>query len=176
MSELALRQRVCEFWSANSDKGKHFTVKHFVDEGCRRSTIYSLLAKLDNGEDVSRKPGSGGHNKKLSQAQRASIGRWLKNKRGVSLRREAKKYGVSEATMRNVMRERGLHCCKRMKAPQYTDDQEKRAKVRAGKLLRLLGQRKILMDDEAYFKLKCDYLPGNDHYFTSSAHMTPLRM
>lgn len=173
MTELAVRQRVCEFWRKNSGRGKLFTVSHFVSEGYHRSTIYALLTKFEKDSDMSRKPGSGGHNKKLSTAQRASIGRWLKDKRGVSLRQEAKKYGVSHQTMCNIMRERGLKCYKRTKAPQYTADQEYRAKVRAGKLHRILGDKKIIMDDEAYFKLKCDYLPGNDHYFASSVESAP---
>ena len=71
---------------------------------------------------MSRKPGSGGHNTKLSSAQRASIGRWLKDKLDVSLGQEAKKYGVSHQTMSNIMRERGLKCYKRTKAPQNTAD------------------------------------------------------
>ena len=29
------------------------------------------------------------------------------------------------------------------------------------------------MDDESYFQLKCDYLPGSDHYFTSEKSTTP---
>ena len=29
------------------------------------------------------------------------------------------------------------------------------------------------MDDGSYFQLKCDYLPGNDHYFTSDKSTTP---
>jgi transposase len=158
MAEQELRERVGEFWKKNSMRGKIFTINHFVSEGCARSTLYSILTRLAKSQDVSRKPGSGGHNKKLSNAQRASIGRWLNNRPGVSLRQEARKYGVCTTTMHNIIHERGLECRKRRKAPQYTEDQEKRAKVRAGKLLRVLGERKIIMDDESYFKLKCDYL------------------
>jgi hypothetical protein len=75
--------------------------------------------------------------------------------------------------MSNVMREQGLKCHKRTKAPQYTEEQEQRAKFRSGKLLRNLSDKKILMDDETYFKLKCDYIPGNDHYFTSDVASAP---
>lgn len=173
MTEQLLRDRVGGFWKVHYEKGKNFTVKHFLQEGVARSTIYSLLKKLEDTQELVRKPGSGGHNKKLTNAQRASICRWLSNKRGVSLRQEAKKYKVSEKTMRNVLNERGLKCRKRIKAPQYTPEQDRTAKLRAGKLLEVLRGKKILMDDEAYFKLKCDYLPGNDHFFTSDVLATP---
>ena len=33
--------------------------------------------------------------------------------------------------------------------------------------------RKILVDDESYFKLKSDFLPGNDHFFTKVIENTP---
>ena len=138
MSERQLRERVREFFNIHNDKGKQFIVKHFMDEGIPRSTIYSLLKKLENHQDVSRKPGSGGHNKKLTNRQRSGICRSVANRRGVSLRRKAKKYGVSEKTMRNVIKEGGLKCRKRIKAPQYILEQERRAKVRAGKLLEVL--------------------------------------
>jgi len=74
--------------------------------------------------------------------------------------------------MRNIVRERGIQCRKRTKAPQYTAEQECRAKLRAGILCDVLREKKILMDDESYFKLKCDYLPGNDHFFTSNINAT----
>jgi hypothetical protein len=82
MNERQLHERVGAFWERNYAAGKTFTVNHFVSEGCKRRTIYALLAKLEKGQDIIRKSGSGGHNKKLTNAQRASIGRWLKNKKG----------------------------------------------------------------------------------------------
>jgi len=73
MKEQQLRDRVCGFWSIHRDKGQNLTVKHFVDEGFARSTIYSLFKKLKMNQDVSRQPGSGSHNKKLTNAQRGGM-------------------------------------------------------------------------------------------------------
>jgi transposase len=174
MKEQLLRDRIGEFWRKHSHKGKYFTAAHFILEGVAKSTIYSILQKLESTQDLKRKQGSGGHNKKLTKAHRASICRWISNKRGTSLRQKAKKYNVNEKTLRNVLKERGVKCYKRIKAPQYTPEQEGRAKTRAGKLLQVLKEKKILMDDEAYFKLKGDYLPGNDHFFTSDIDATPF--
>jgi hypothetical protein len=66
-----------------------------------------------------------------------------------------------------------LQCRERVKAPQYTSKQEETNIERAPKLLRVLRGKKLLMDDESYFKLKCDYLPGNDHIYTSDIHTAP---
>lgn len=43
-----LRMRICQFRNSHMDKPKVFTVKHFADEGIPRSTIYSILGRLDN--------------------------------------------------------------------------------------------------------------------------------
>jgi transposase len=173
MAEQLQRERISNFYLHHLDKGKSYTVRHFLCEGIARSTTYEILKKLETRKDISRKPGSGGINRKLSNSQRAAIGRWLNNRRGVSLRREAKKYGVAEKTMRRIVRTQGLKCRKRIKAPQYTAQQQETIKEKAQKLLRVLRGKKILMDDESYFKLKCDYLPGNDHIYTSDLSTAP---
>ena len=76
--------------------------------------------------------------------------------------------------VRNVLREKGIKCYKRSKAPMCTSQQEMRARQRAGKLLQLLRSKVIIMDDECYFKLKGDFLPGNDHFYSKDKSQTPL--
>jgi transposase len=173
MTEFTTRKRISDFWQQHSSKGKPFTVHHFLHEGISRSTIYEVLRKVEERGDMTRMPGSGGHNKRLSNSQRGAIARWLENKKGVSLRQQAKKYGVSDWTIRNVIHERGLCCYKRQKAPQYTTEQLQATKTKAGKLLPVLRNKKIIMDDETYFRLKCDYIPGNDHFYTSDVNAAP---
>lgn len=173
MSELSVRENVCAFWEQHSTKGKQFTVRHFLLEGIARSTIYEVIRKIEERNSITRMPGSGGHNKKLSNSQRGAIARWISNKKGVSLRQQARKYGVSAMTIRKVIHEKGLKCYKRKKAPQYSCDQEETVKTRARKLLRVLANKKILMDDESYFRLKCDYIPGNDHFYSSNIGAAP---
>ena len=55
----------------------------------------------------------------------------------------------------------------------YTPEQEKRSRKNSQKLLQVFDNKKIIMNDKSYFKLKCDYLPGNDHFFTSYILTTP---
>ena len=55
----------------------------------------------------------------------------------------------------------------------YTPEQEKRSRKNSQKLLQVFDNKKIIMDDESYFNLKCDYLHGNDHFFTSDISKTP---
>jgi DNA-binding transcriptional regulator YhcF (GntR family) len=117
--------------------------------------------------------GSGGLNKKISKASRAAIVRNNLNKMGVSLRQLAKKNRVAPSTMSRIFKERGVVCYKRQKAPMYTEDQIERVKRNAKKLVSTLAGKTILMDDESYFKLKSDFIPGNDHYFTMDKTSAP---
>ena len=73
---------------------------------------------------------------------------------------------LRKKTIRNILKKNKLKCYKKIKAPMYDGDQENRVIVNCGKLLQVFKDKKIIMDDESYFQLKCDYLPGNDHYFT----------
>jgi transposase len=82
MAEQLQRERISQFYLRHLNKGKPYTVQHFLSEGIPRSTTYEVIKKLEERNDLSRKPGSGGANKKLSNSQRAAIGRWLTNKRG----------------------------------------------------------------------------------------------
>lgn len=54
-----IRNRICQFRKKHSNKPKIFTVKHFLDEGVLKSTIYRVLdCALDN-LDPTRKKGIG---------------------------------------------------------------------------------------------------------------------
>jgi transposase len=172
MKQQLLRDSVARFWDMHSAKGKSFTVKHFLLEGHPRPTIYRILSTYMKRGHVLRESGSGGSNKVLTNSQRGAIARWCVDRKGVSMRQQANKYEVDEKTIRNILREKGIKCYRRSKAPLYSDEQENRTRQRAGKLLQLLRNKVIIMDDECYFKLKGDFLPGNDHFYSKDKSQT----
>ena len=45
-------------------KEKSFTYKHFQKMGISKTTLYRVMEKLDKGDSISRKPGSGRKAKK----------------------------------------------------------------------------------------------------------------
>ena len=59
MENNTLKKRVYWFYEKNKEKGKTFTVKHFVAEGYSRSLIYQYIKISDNGLSSDRKIGSG---------------------------------------------------------------------------------------------------------------------
>jgi DNA-binding transcriptional regulator YhcF (GntR family) len=92
----------------------------------------------------------------MSKASRAAIIRHNVDKVGVSLRQLAKKNCVAPSSMSRMFKNSGVVCLRRQKAPLYTEDQIKRIKQNAKKLAATFQERKILIDDESYFKLKSD--------------------
>ncbi|KAL4500889.1 hypothetical protein ABPG72_020123 [Tetrahymena utriculariae] len=63
--EEALRQRVYKFYQNHKEKGKVYTVKHFMDEGEKRSTIYDIISREQSGLGAQRVIGSGRIAKKI---------------------------------------------------------------------------------------------------------------
>ena len=59
---LTLQQRrdvIGQFYKANIDQGKSYTVKHFLKMGVPRATIYRACASMERNYTTKRKPGSG---------------------------------------------------------------------------------------------------------------------
>ena len=62
-----LRKRICQIRNSHLEKRKIFTVKHFLDEGASKATIYRALERVDNNLGYQSKKGSGPKAKKNRQ-------------------------------------------------------------------------------------------------------------
>lgn len=179
MNSLNQQQRrdlILDFYKRHEEKGKPFTVQHFAIAGIPRSTVYNILCTASKRGTTARRRGSGGHNKKLSNASRAAIVRNNVDKCGISLRRLARKHNVNPSTMSRIFQSKGVMCHHRQRAPLYTDEQLERVKRNSKKLVQTFKGVTVVMDDETYFKLKNDFLPGNDHFFTRDINCTPSQV
>ena len=104
--KLGDRNRIiAEFYEANIEHGKAFTVQHFMaNHGLKRTAIYDALKRIDTIRaggragrretlDRRRQPGSG-RPRKLSNRQASNLLRALENKKGASTKTQARRYGV----------------------------------------------------------------------------------
>jgi hypothetical protein len=162
-----------DFYRHHQEKPRSFTVNHFFQQGIPRRTTYGILKTLSERGSVTRRRGNGGWNCKLSKGSCGAIIRHNVDKRGVSQRRLASKFKVHQSTICRMFQRAGIKSYKREKAPLYTDEQFARVKRNSGILARKLHGKMVLVDDESYFKLKSDYIPGNNHYFTRDKSTTP---
>ena len=59
MDEETFRKRVYQFFEESKPKGKSFTVKHFEAEGYKRSSLYQIIKRSEDGISAERKVGFG---------------------------------------------------------------------------------------------------------------------
>lgn len=111
----------------------------------------------------------------MSRATTTKLLASAKNKVGVSQRRLARKYHVSQSTVHRILKKNNIRLHKRQRAPKYTAKQlEKIPKFcRALRLKYFARDTFIVMDDEKYFTFAHHELSENDHYYTDDVESTP---
>ena len=112
--------------------------------------------------------------KDLRPTSEASV-KSVNNKSGISQRKRARKFSVSQSTVSRTLKNRTeVKILRRKTAPKYSnDDQERRAQLRSLSVYRLLQPDvQILMDDEKYFSFSGD-IASNRSYYTIDPSTAP---
>ena len=93
------------------------------------------------------------------------------NKLGVPTRRLARKFEISPAYVRKILKKAGVVYRKRKRVPCLTEKQEKTQAQRLKKLARQLTsaarERDVVMDDECYSTFADDNAPRNKGLYVS---------
>jgi hypothetical protein len=85
-----LCSRLYAFYENHKYKGKTFIWQHFKAEGAKKATIYRLMRRIDAGETLIRKKGTGKKPIYDTPKKRAQVSRKFNHSRSVSLRKQAK--------------------------------------------------------------------------------------
>ena len=180
MDELSEQQRqdlVVNFYEDHRDEGKSFTCRHFQAMRMSKRTVYSILARYEERGDTIRKKGSGRPAAKMTQAAQKRLVKAAADKKAVSTRKLARKFGVDHSYISKVLRKNKCKYYKRSNVPQTTPQQEAKQKTRCRKLSRDFLPAKsstaVVMDDESYFPFKHDQIPGNVGFYTMNKENTP---
>ena len=149
-------------------------VKHFEMEGFARRTIYNTLNRLESGGDIKNKKKTG-RPTSLTAARRSRLKKLTNHRKGVSQRRLARKFEVSQSTICRQLKKIKISCRKREKTPKYTEKQQQKAKILCSKLSNFLHRNKVslILDDEKYFTFSGSNMPGNDNYYTNDIQKCP---
>ncbi len=100
MEELTQKQRhslVVNFHKKNAEKGKVFTVNHFLAMGMKRPTIFRILDRFETRGDVKRPLGSGRKPWKMTKSKRLQLKNHFNHHAGRSQRKWARNHGVSQS-------------------------------------------------------------------------------
>uniref|UniRef100_A0A914DRN3 Transposase n=1 Tax=Acrobeloides nanus TaxID=290746 RepID=A0A914DRN3_9BILA len=155
------------------DRGKSYTLKHFMAEGVPRSTIYGILQRFHDKLPASRKSGSGRPPSKLPPRKLAALRHLFDHKDGISQRQAARKLNCGLMTVNDALKKLNIKARKKKRIPQRTAKQISDAKRLCGRLYRKFSKRCWIIDDESYFTLTHSTINGNNTFYTSNIADTP---
>ena len=87
VSEQTQREIVLQIHSENEGSSKSFIVKLCMLAGIKRSTAYAILLRIETGQPIQRKPGSGPKSANLTPKVKQALKRRTAGKVAVSFRR-----------------------------------------------------------------------------------------
>lgn len=177
LNESQRRKLVVQFYEKHESSGKAFAVRHFVEMGMSRSSVYHILRSFEERKTVERKAGSGKVPAKLPTTVRKRLVRAAADRNGVTQRKLASKFGVSQPYVCKVLQEEGLKHHKKEKAPHWTPELDIRQRRCCRKLSRDFcppsSTVEIIVDDESYFPFENHSVPSNAGYYSADKENTP---
>ncbi|PAA78453.1 hypothetical protein BOX15_Mlig014997g1 [Macrostomum lignano] len=181
LNEEQRRRLVVQYTTEHPGQSNHAIAKYFAEVGVARSTVYAILNRYEEGgeESVLRSAGSGCHRTEL-KVTNAEVKNIVKDaQRGLSQREIARKFDISQAYVGKILQENGLKAYKKEKVPAVTDQQRERQQVRVGRLYRTIldgrgGDLDLVIDDESYFHMSSQTIPGNSFYYATARGDAPV--
>jgi hypothetical protein len=180
LNEYQKRQLIGQFYEKNREKGKPFTVRHFIEMGLKKRSIYSIISRIENKVSLKRSIGSGRKAVKMNHKRIESLINSFDGKKGISQRKQALKYKISQPYVSKILGWAGVKYYKRGNKPKTSPEQDIKIKKRLNLLsktkFRPSNGLKIVMDDESYFSLSGENMPGNDGYYSSNKSTTDIEV
>ena len=97
------------------EKGKPYTITHFVAMRIPRRTIYRIIEVMERTWSTEGVAGSGPPASKLPHAAKKRMAKATSNKVGITARKLCRKYGVASSFVTKVLKKEGVKCYKGQK-------------------------------------------------------------
>lgn len=167
----AFRLVVQKFMRKNKHLKRSEIIRHFVQLGEARSTMYSVLNKLTLDRSVKERARTG-RPSTWTIKRRYQLKRLTNNRCDVSQRKLASKFDVDKSTICRQLKKMSISFRKREKTPKYTNKQAKKSRILSRKLRQKINSTKpeIVMDDEKYFTFASLHHKG---YYTNDKNSCP---
>lgn len=149
-------------------------VKQFVAIGCSRSSVYRWAKSA-------LQPRVGGRNKGRAYPARIAtkgniqkLKRYFNHKSGRSQRSFARRLRCSQGYVSRMLKKHtDIQCYKKTKRPLMTDKQRAVARPKCRAMYDRYKKTDFVIDDESYFLLSHNDLPGNDRFYSNDRNDTP---
>ena len=154
---------VVQFYTNFAKFSKALTVKHFLPMGEKANTIYKILERYDRTGSPDFKPKTGRKRTVATPAVTRKVVRKLKNSNR-SERETARELQIPKSTVHLIKKREGLRTGKCVKAPKMSEDQQKRCKTNARKVLTQSAHKILILDDETYVPADPSDITQNRHF------------
>ena len=164
---MAAKNRIVQFYEKYSDKGKPFTVQHFMEEGLSRRTIYRTLQTFKERGTTKRKDGIGRPAKILTKQKLAWLCRKLVHgKLNNSQTAIASKLKCSQSYICKAIKRNTNLICKRKKSMPFYKERTLQSTQRKARMVYNQSRGMFLiLDDEKYFGLSRGNMTCNRFFY-----------
>ena len=136
-------------------------MKHFVQEGLNRQTLYRILHRYEARQSTILLPKGRRPRTVNTETFLSKVEQHFSANPNASVRNSAEKLGVAKSTLSDAkVHHLGLRSFAKQPFPKYMDGQEERAKTNCGKILRQSRSRILIIDDETYVPADPQQIPG----------------
>ena len=169
-----LKERVQKCIKNHPDASLKKIVDSFVEIGCSRRSVYRWANSALQNRKVGRNTRVGPPLRIATKGTIQKVKRYFDHRTGRSQRKIAGKIGCSQAYIsRLIKKHTDIRCYKKSKRPLMTDKQKQQARPKCRKMYYRYRGTDFVLDDEAYFPLSHNNLPGNDRFYSSDRSETP---
>ena len=177
LNEQNRRDLIFDYWIRHQRCSKYQVAQYFKELGLADRTVYEVLKNFEERESSERLSGSGKvAEKMLPQKVKKMINEMTSASNPCSTRSLAEKYDISKSSVNKIALTHYVKAYKKEKRPCYTEKQLEVQQTRISNLRSLLQTNQspmVIMDDESYFLLRHNSLPGNSYYYAKSRGDAP---
>lgn len=149
-------------------------VKHFVAIGFSRASVYRWAKSAQQPSESVRKVRRAYPVRIATKGNIQKLKQFFDHKSGRSQRSFAKRLGCSQAYISHMLKKHtDIRCYKKTKRPLMTDKQMAEARPKCRAMYNKYKNTDFVIDDESYFLLSHNDLPGNDCFYSSDRSETP---
>ena len=157
--------RVVQYYENVADRNKIVTVRHFIEEGIPRRTIYNIIKRYEESHSIEFKKIPGRPAVLSSPEKVIRVKRVFESDPCITVNQAAKKLKMSVANVSKIkVKKLGIRARTKKFAPKYIKDQKNRVKTGARHINKKCLKKILIIDDETYLPLDPSEVPGRNFF------------